>query len=418
MKKAPAGFHYKKQILYADQIPVERLAAEFGTPLYVYSAGRLRGNFLALDQAFRDIPHIICYALKANSNRAVLATLAALGCGADIVSGGELFRATAAGMDAGKIVFAGVGKRLDEIEQALEQRILLLNVESGNELQHIFKLARKLKVRAPVSLRVNPDIDPGTHPYISTGLKQHKFGVTMKSARALYRLAARRKEVEVRGIHMHLGSQISRPGPFVEALRRVLELVDEMAAEGIDIRYLDLGGGMGIPYRRRNEELAPEKLAEAVTPLLAGRKLTLILEPGRAIAGNAGILVTRVMECKRNDKREFVIVDAGMNDLIRPSLYDAYHEIIPARRSRGAAAVVDVVGPVCETGDFLARSRRMNRPAPGSLLCVLGAGAYGWAMSSNYNSRPRAAEVMVDGDRAALAGRRESYQDLVEREII
>lgn len=418
MSKTSSGFHYRQRVLFADQVSVERLAKQFGTPLYVYSARVLRENYAAIEKAFRRVPHIVCYALKANSNLTVLRTLAAAGCGADIVSGGELHRAGVAGIPSDKIVFAGVGKRDEEIEQALRRKILMLNVESAHEMQHIYELARRLKCRAPVSLRVNPDIDPGTHPYISTGLKKHKFGVSMNAARELYRLAARLKFVEVKGIHMHLGSQISRPGPFVDAMERVLALVDEMDGEGIDIRFLDMGGGMGIPYRSRDEELAPAALARAVRPLLAGRNLTLILEPGRAIAGNAGILVTRVQHCKASGDREFVVVDAGMNDLIRPSLYDAYHEIAPVARNRRRKINADVVGPVCETGDFLARGRSMARPEPGELLAVLGAGAYGWAMSSNYNSRPRAAEVMVDGSRILLAGRRETYRDLLKREII
>lgn len=413
-----SGFYYSGKTLHADDVPVEKLAEEYGTPLYIYSARRLRGNFQELDRAFQSIPHMICYALKANSNLSVLRILADAGCGADIVSGGELFRAERAGIPADKTVFAGVGKRVEEIEQALRSKILMLNVESAGELQDIYEVARRMKVRAPVSLRVNPDIDPGTHPYISTGLKRHKFGITMKAAPSLYLAAARMRHVEIRGIHMHLGSQISRPRPFVEALQRVLGLMDEMKSKGIDIRYLDMGGGIGIPYRKPQEELPPERLANAVRPLLADRNLTLIIEPGRSIAGNAGILATRVMRCKRNGSREFVIVDAGMNDLIRPSLYDAYHEIVPAQKGKGESITADVVGPVCETGDFLARSRRMLRPAEGALLCVLNAGAYGWSMSSNYNSRPRAAEIVVDGSEVKLAGRRESNEDMIQRELI
>lgn len=418
MSRDHVGFYYRNRSLYVDQIPVEKLAVEYGTPLYIYSARRLRANFELLDRAFQSIPHLICYALKANSNLSVLKVLAAVGCGADIVSGGELFRAGRAGIPVEKTVFAGVGKRVEEIEQALRAGILMLNVESAGELQDIYQAASRMKVRAPVSLRVNPDIDPGTHPYISTGLKRHKFGITMKAARELYKVAARMRHVEIRGIHMHLGSQISRPRPFVEALQRVLDLMDDMKAAGIEIRYLDMGGGIAIPYRKPEEELSPERLAKAIQPLLAGRNLTLIIEPGRSIAGSAGVLAARVMRCKRNGSREFVIVDAGMNDLIRPSLYDAYHEIIPAREGKGESIRADVVGPVCETGDFLARNRRMLRPAAGALLCVLNAGAYGWSMSSNYNSRPRAAEILVDGDVVKLAGRRESYEDLIQRELI
>lgn len=418
MGTAISGFSYRSRELFADRAPLRRLAREFGTPLYVYSARMLRENYLAIGKAFRSLPHLVCYALKANPNLSVLRILSGMGCGGDIVSGGELHRALLAGIPPERIVFAGVGKQDDEIEQALRRRILMLNVESAFELQHIYKLARRLKRIAPVSLRVNPDIDPGTHPYISTGLKKHKFGVSMNAARELYRLAAQLKHVEVKGIHMHLGSQISRPAPFVDALSRVLELVDEMAGEGIEIRYLDMGGGMGIPYRSREEELAPSALARAVRPLLAKRDLTLILEPGRAIVGNAGILVTRVLHCKKAGNREFIVVDAGMNDLIRPSLYDAYHKIVPVARNRRGVITADVVGPVCETGDFLARGRRMVRPEPGDLLAVLGAGAYGWSMSSNYNSRPRAAEVLVDGSRALLAGRRETYRDMLKREIV
>jgi diaminopimelate decarboxylase len=403
-------------MLYAEDVPLTQLADEFGTPLFAYSRNAIIRNFVSYERAFRPVPHLVCFALKANSSGAILRTLAELGCGADVVSGGELYRAVRSGIPAQRIVYAGVGKTASEIGEAIRRKILVLNVESEQELLLIDEIAEALRRVACVGLRVNPDIDPQTHPYISTGLRRHKFGIPMQKAIGLYRLAARMKNIRIVGIHMHLGSQIQEPAPFREALERVLSLVDELSSRGIHIRYLDMGGGAGIPYVPAGKAVTPRALAKAILPLLRGRKLQLILEPGRSIVGDAGILLTRVLYCKKSGRREFVVTDAGMNDLIRPSLYNAHHEVQPVVRRNCETMIADIVGPVCETADFLAKSRRIERVQPGDLLAVMNAGAYGLSMSSNYNSRPRAAEVMVDGDRCSLIRKRETFRDLVRGE--
>ncbi len=410
-------FRYVRGELFAEDVPVEALIEEYGTPLYVYSHRTLARHLDAYAHAFAEVPHIVCFAAKANSNSAILRLVARHGGGADIVSGGELYRALRVGIPPEKIVYAGVGKTDDEIRYALGKRILMFNVESGQELERINAVAGRMGVKAPVALRINPDIDPETHPYISTGLRKHKFGIPIENALEYYRLAKRLENVEIIGVHKHIGSQITRVSPFVDALQRVLVLVESLRAEGIGLRYLDIGGGLGIQY---NDERPPhpEELARRLLPLLRGREITLIMEPGRSIAGNAGILLTKVLYLKRGDDREFVIVDAGMNDLMRPTLYDAYHHIAPVRKNRRRKITADIVGPVCESGDFLARNREINRVEQGEYLAVMSAGAYGFSMSSNYNSRPRPAEVLVRGGEHYVIRKRETYRDLVRGEVI
>jgi len=411
-------FRYRGSELHAEGVPLSALARKYGTPLYVYSHATLVRHIMAYQRAFRGFPHVICFALKANSNLAVLKILAGHGAGADVVSGGELYRALRAGMDADKIVYAGVGKTEAEIRFALESRILMFNIESGEELEEINRIAGRMRLRAPIALRVNPDIDPMTHPYISTGLKKHKFGIPIDEALEYYRTAKGFKNVRIVGIHKHIGSQITQVAPFRDALKRLLVLVDELVPLGVEIRYLDIGGGLGIPYNGERTP-RPADLAKEILPLLRGRKLTLVAEPGRSIVGNAGVLLTRALYRKEGPDRKFVIVDGGMNDLVRPTLYGAYHEVLPVKkRKKGGRALSDVVGPICESGDFLARDRMLPEVSRGDLLAVMSAGAYGFTMSSNYNSRPRAAEVMVRGGRHFLVRKREGYEDLVHGEDI
>jgi diaminopimelate decarboxylase len=410
-------FKYKKGELYAEAVPLRTLAAKYGTPLYVYSQGTLERHVESYHNAFDGFPHVVCFAVKANSNIAVLNVLGKKGTGADVVSGGELYRALKAGIPARKIVYAGVGKTEDEIRYALKSKILMFNIESGDELAEIDRIAGKMRLRAPIALRINPDIDPLTHPYIATGLKKYKFGIPMEKALEHFKLADRMKNVDVVGIHKHIGSQITEVTPFVDALNRILTLVDDLKAHGMGIDYLDMGGGLGIPYD--NEETVPPKeLAKRVLPLLRGRDLTLILEPGRSIAGNAGVLVSKVLYLKQGPGKEFVIVDAGMNDLMRPSLYDAYHEILPVKKSRRGKVIADVVGPICESGDFLAKDREIQKLERGDLMAVMSSGAYGFTMSSNYNTRPRPAEVMVKGRRHFLVRERETLKDITKGEKI
>lgn len=410
-------FGYKKGELHVEDVPLRVLAKKYGTPLYVYSQGTLERHVESYHKAFKGFPHVICFAAKANSNLAVLGVLGKKGAGADVVSGGELHRALKAGIPASKIVYAGVGKTEEEIRYALKSKIMMFNIESGQELEEINRVAGRMKTRAPIALRINPDIDPLTHPYISTGLRKYKFGIPMEEALEHYRLADGMKNVDVVGIHKHIGSQITEVTPFVDALNRILTLVDELKEHGLGIRYLDMGGGLGIPYN--HETIAPPReLARRVLPLLRGRNLTLVIEPGRSISGNAGILLSKVLYLKKGPGKEFVIVDAGMNDLMRPTLYDAYHEILPVRKSRAGKIVADVVGPICESGDFLAREREIQKPQRGDLIAVMSAGAYAFTMSSNYNSRPRAAEVMVKGRRHYIVRERETYRDLTRGEKI
>lgn len=410
-------FKYKNNELFAEDVPVRKLAEKYGTPLYVYSHATLLRHFKAYDDAFDGYPHIICFAVKANSNLAILRLFAENNGGADIVSGGELFRALKAGVSPKRIVYAGVGKTDDEIRFALRSKILMFNVESEAELQRINEVAGKMKTKAPVALRINPDIDPQTHPYISTGLKKHKFGIPIEDAIEYYRAASRLKNISIVGIHKHIGSQITKVSPFVDALKRILLLIDELNAQGVNIKYLDIGGGLGIPYKDE-EPPVPKDLAKNILPLLNGRKMTLIMEPGRSIAGNAGILVTKTLYLKQGHEKEFIIVDAGMNDLMRPSLYGAYHGIIPVKRYKRADTFADVVGPICESGDFLAMEREMPRVRQGEYLAVMSAGAYGFSMSSNYNSRPRPAEVLVKGKKHFLIRERETYKTLTDNEKI
>jgi diaminopimelate decarboxylase len=410
-------FKYHGGELYAEDVTVRHLAEKYGTPLYIYSYNTLLRHFKAYDEAFDGFPHMICFAVKANSNAAILRLFATKGGGADIVSGGELYAALKAGVPSRKIVYAGVGKTEAEIRFALSSKILMFNVESEAELEEIDRVAGKMKVKAPVALRINPDIDPETHPYIATGLKKHKFGIPIEDALEYYELACGLKNINVIGVHKHIGSQITKVTPFVDALKRILLLIDELALRGVAVQYLDVGGGLGISYKDE-EPPVPADLAKHLMPLLKGRKLTLIMEPGRSIAGNAGILVTKTLYLKESAEKDFIIVDAGMNDLIRPSLYNAYHNVVPVVRNRRGKVFCDVVGPICESGDFLAREREMSRVKQGEYLAVMSAGAYGFSMSSNYNSRTRAAEVIVKGKEHVLIRKRETYADLIRNEQI
>jgi diaminopimelate decarboxylase len=410
-------FSYKGNELYAEEVPVKALTEKYGTPLYVYSYKTVVRHYMAYDEAYGAFPHIICFALKANTNGSLLRIVAKNGGGADIVSGGELFRALRAGIPAEKIVYAGVGKTEAEIRFALRSNILMFNVESEDELREIDRIAGVMKKKAPVALRINPDIDPGTHPYISTGMREHKFGISIEDALEHYRLASGLKNVRVIGVQKHIGSQITEISPFVDAMKRMLILLDDLRVQGFGIRYLDIGGGLGIPYADEKPPV-PADLAKELLPLLDGRDVTLIMEPGRSIVGNAGVLVTRALYVKKGVGKEFVIVDAGMNDLMRPSLYDAYHHIIPVVKKKRPRITADIVGPICESGDFLARGRKIERVARGEYLCVMSAGAYGMSMSSNYNSRPTVAEVLVNGRTHSLIRKRGTYVDLVRDEIL
>lgn len=408
-------FHYQHNQLMAEQVSLTDLAKQYGTPLYVYSRTELEKRWQAFDQAFGKQPHLVCYAVKTNSNLAVLQVLAHLGSGFDIVSQGELERVLRAGGQADKVVFSGVAKKESEIERALEVGIRCFNVESHAELDRIQTVAQRVNKIAPISIRVNPDVDAKTHPYISTGLKENKFGVDIQTAPELYQTAANYSHINVIGIDCHIGSQLTEVRPFVDALKKVLQLKQRLAGMGIEIHHLDLGGGLGIRYTEEN----PPEIADYIQALLSelnDPNIEVIIEPGRAIAGNAGVLVTEVEYLKPSDHKHFAIIDAAMNDLIRPALYQAYQQIIPlSPRTDGVEARWDLVGPVCETGDFLGKDRTLNLKA-GDLLAVLSAGAYGFTMSSNYNTRPRAAEVMVQKHQAWLVRPRETYQDLIGSE--
>jgi len=404
-------FTYRDGVLHAEDVALPELAGRFGTPCYVYSRATLERHWLAFDRAFGDRPHLVCYAVKANSNLGVLNVLARLGSGFDIVSVGELERVLAAGGDPAKVVFSGVGKREDEIRRALEVGIRCFNVEVPGELDRIDRLAGDLGVVAAVSIRVNPDVDAQTHPYISTGLRENKFGIDIAAAAAEYRRAATLPNLRVAGIDCHIGSQLTQTGPFLDALDRVLELADELERAGIPIHHLDLGGGLGIRYRDE-EPPQPAQLAAAILQRLHGRDCDVLVEPGRAIAGNAGILLTRVEYLKSNDRKNFAIVDAAMNDLLRPALYNAWQAIVPVRQEDGGdRRLWDIVGPVCETGDFLGKQRDLAL-REGDLLAVRSAGAYGFSMSSNYNTRPRPPELLVDGGKTHLVRPRETVAGL------
>jgi diaminopimelate decarboxylase len=410
-------FHYRQNELYCEDVPVKTIAKEIGTPFYLYSAKTLLNHYRAYDSAFASIPHIITFAMKANSNLAILRLFAREGGGADIVSAGELFRALQAGVDPRKINFAGVGKTAEEIRYALESNILMFNVESSQELRKIDEVAGQMKKKARVALRVNPNVDPKTHPYISTGMKKHKFGIGIDKALEEYKLAASLKHVEVVGIHQHIGSQLTETAPYVDALRRLLGLVEELKKLGIDVQYVNIGGGLGITYEDETPPL-PKELATAIGPLVKDLKCVLIMEPGRALVGNAGILVTKVLYTKEGEAKKFVIVDAAMNDLIRPSLYGAFHLIQPVIRRGRKTIAADVVGPICESADFLAKDREMEECLPEEYLAVMSAGAYGFAMASNYNARLRTPEILVHGDRFDVVRERETYADLIKGEHI
>jgi diaminopimelate decarboxylase len=409
-------FEYRDGELHAEDVPLARIAEAHGTPCYVYSRATLERHWRAFDAALGDHPHLICYAVKANSSLAVLNVLARLGSGFDIVSAGELERVLRAGGDPARVVFSGVGKRADEMRRALEVGIRCFNVESEAELLRLNDVAGEAGIRAPVSIRVNPDVDARTHPYISTGLKENKFGVDIREAPALYRKAAELPNLRVVGVDCHIGSQLVELSPFIDALQRVLDLAHGLEAEGIGLDHLDLGGGLGVRYRDETPPL-PDAYASALFQGLADTRYEVLLEPGRAIAGNAGVLLTRVEYLKHTAQKDFAVVDAAMNDLIRPALYGAWQEIIPVSPRQGTARTYDVVGPVCETGDFLGKDRELVL-AEGDLLAVRSAGAYGYTMSSNYNSRPRAAEVMVDGADMHLVTRRETIEELLSRESV
>ncbi|MGO9176404.1 MAG: diaminopimelate decarboxylase [Desulfobaccales bacterium] len=412
-------FNYQTGELYCENIPVRHIAARVGTPFYLYSAATLGHHFRVFEAAFQGFPHIVCFAVKANANLAILSLLAHLGCGADIVSGGDLHRALAAGMDPGRIVYSGVGKRPEEIRAALKAGILLFNMESSQEMEEINRIAGRLKKKAPVALRINPDIDPRTHPYISTGLKKNKFGIDIQRALEDYHRAMKLPHLEVLGVACHIGSQITQVAPFVEALERLKDLVGRLRAQGISIRYLDLGGGLGIRYDQE-EPPHPYEYGGKLVERLKGLEVTLILEPGRVLVGNAGILVTKVLYTKESEARHFIIVDAGMNDLARPSLYGSFHAVCPVVPGSSPRAMVtaSLVGPICESGDFLAKDRKLPAFRPGELVAVMSAGAYGFSMSSNYNARPRVPEILVQDDEFYVIRKRETYRQLTWGESI
>ena len=397
----------KENQMFLEGVSLKELAQEFGTPLYVYSASYIRDRIRAYREAFPGA--LVCYAVKANFNPEVIRVAGEEGSGADIVSGGELLAALRGGIDPSRIVYAGVGKTVPELELAVEKEILMFNVESRDELYVLDEIAGRLGKKARVAIRVNPDVDPKTHPYISTGMRKSKFGVDFETAKEEYRLARDLKNLEVVGIHCHIGSQLLDVSPYREAVQKVVGLYRELTDEGFEIRYLDIGGGLGIKYKPEDKEPTPEDLAREVLPLLEGVSAQLILEPGRSITGNAGLLITQVQFLKDKEIKHFIIVDAGMNDLVRPAIYDAYHHVVPVE-SRGREHIIaDIVGPICETGDFLAKDRRIEFLERGDYLAVLSAGAYGFAMASHYNVRPRPAEVMVERGSYRLIRKRESY---------
>lgn len=410
-------FHYVANDLFCEKVAVKEIAAQTGTPFYLYSHATLTHHIRGFQKAFTKTPHLVCYSVKANSNLAVLKVLTANGAGLDIVSGGELYRGLKAGCHPGKIVYSGVGKSGREIREALEADILMFNVESPQELENINAIAGEMGKKAPIAIRVNPDVDPQTHPYISTGMKKAKFGINIQDAVQEYRNAASHPNIEVIGVDCHIGSQLTKLSPFVDAIEKIRELVTTLRQEGFAIRYLDLGGGLGITYE---DETPPDfdAYAQAIMAATQGLDLTLIFEPGRVITGNAGILVCRVLYTKKGEAKNFVISDGAMNDLARPALYDAFQGIIPVDRSQKKTMVADVVGPICESGDFFARDREIPVFQPGDLLAVTSAGAYGFTMSSNYNSRPRVAEILVKEDRILTVRERESYTDLIRGETI
>ena len=428
-------FHYRDGHLYCEDVDLARVATEFGTPTYVYSAGTILDHYTRLDAALAPMDHLICYAVKANSNRAILNLLVGAGAGFDIVSGGELFRVLAAGGDPAKCTFAGVGKSRDEIEYALEQDVYSFNVESEAELEAIKRVARARNMRAPIALRVNPDVDPHTHQYISTGSQENKFGIALNQVRAVYERAARMSNIEIVGVQMHIGSQITEAKPFASAAEKVAPMVRDLKSK-YGIKFFSIGGGMGIIYRHalgsgsgkwwhdhggEPSAFTVGDYAEAIVPPLRDLGIRTLVEPGRFLIGNAGVLLTRVRYIKQTGGKKFDIVDAGMNDLIRPALYQSYHEIVPAKQPKTErerkTSKIDIVGPVCESGDFFALGREMPEVHEGDLLAIMSAGAYGFVMASNYNSRPLPAEALVRGDKFALIRKRQTWDDLVRGEV-
>lgn len=410
-------FHYKNGTLHCEGLALSDIAEKVGTPFYAYSYAGLLGQIQAYQEAFAKVPHLIAFAVKANSNIAVLRLFGREGGGADIVSGGELHRALVAGIDPKRIVFAGVGKTKAEMKDALKAGILMFNIESEQELTALDECAKSLQLMAPVALRVNPNVNPKTHPYISTGLKKSKFGIEIGQAVAQYHLAMGLSNIKVVGIHSHIGSQLTEVGPFVDTLTRVYELIEALRADEVTIEHWDIGGGLGIVYD--NEKPPSQKeMAAALLPLLKKSGCHIILEPGRSLVGNAGALVTRVIYTKKGEAKNFVVVDAGMNDLIRPSLYEAYHDIRPVVEKKRKKEVVDVVGPICESGDFLAQDRELGQVESDELLAVMSAGAYAFSMSSNYNSRPRPPEILVRGDTFEIIRKRETMEDLLQGERV
>jgi diaminopimelate decarboxylase len=407
---------YRDQTLYLENLPLADIARREGTPCYVYSRATILDRFEAYEKAFGDVPHKVCYAVKANSNLSILSLLAAAGAGFDIVSGGELFRALKAGADPGTIIFSGVGKTAQEIDYALDHQIKSFNCESEPELALIDSLAARRGIQTRVALRVNPDVDASTHPYISTGLRDHKFGIDIAGAEAVYERARSLHHLLLEGVSCHIGSQITDIAPMLEVFDKMIALVERLRSRGLPIRTLDLGGGLGVAYKPGDQAPSICEFIQTMCRRTAGHNLEILIEPGRSIVAEAGLLLTRVLYRKSNGDRQFIIVDAAMNDLIRPALYQSHHEIVPLRKTQGDSIIADVVGPVCESGDFLARARAMPNVLPGDLLAVCTAGAYGFVAASNYNSRPRPPEILVEGDRYRVIRKREQYDDLVRGE--
>jgi diaminopimelate decarboxylase len=410
-------FQYQKDELYCEEVPVSEIARNVGTPFYLYSHATLRKHFRAFDGAFSDLTHLTCFSMKSNSSLAILRLFAGEGGGVDIVSGGELYRALKAGVDPQKIVYSGVGKSIEDLKYALKSNILLFNVESSQEISLLNDVAKDLGEKAPVAIRVNPDIDPKTHPYVATGLKESKFGIDIRESLEEYARATALDHLVVSGVSCHLGSQLVQTDPVLDALKELQRLIKTLRQSGITLSYLDLGGGLGITYDNEDPPL-PEEYANAIQKALDIEDLTLILEPGRVIMGNGGILVTKVLYTKDAREKRFTIVDAGMNDLIRPSLYGSFHGVQPVKTLGRKRIKMDIVGPICESGDFFAKDRDVETLEPGELLAIMSSGAYGFSMSSNYNSRPRVAEVMVKGGQYDIIRSRETYKDLVKGERI
>ncbi len=411
------AFFYRERELYCENIPVREIAEKVGTPFYLYSYNKLKDGIRSYTSALKKIEGITCYAVKANSNLAVLRAIFKEGAGADIVSGGELFRALRAGVDPQKTVFAGVGKTKEEMAYALRANILMFNVESEEELELLNEVAKQEGKKALIAIRVNPDVDPQTHPYISTGLKESKFGIDIEESIKIYEKARNMENIKILGIHCHIGSQITSLSPFIDAAQRIFTLIDRLKDKGIELKFMDIGGGIGITYKDENPP-SPEELVDSIKDECIKRNIKLIMEPGRSIVGNAGIFVTKILYVKRKAEKIFYVVDGAMNDLARPSLYKAYHEIKPVKECETDKIIADVVGPICETGDFFAQRRELPFLKSGELLAIMSAGAYGFTMASNYNSRPRVPEIMVNNDKWFIVRDRESYEDLVRGERI